>query len=367
MKKRPQQLSISLASSTVEESTWQWGQTTYRKENLSIGPNYLRIEGRTVSRGQLGPGKLDFEDVIGKGNFSTVLSAQWLKNDNEMVRVAVKELCLTQTSKKRRAMLMQELQTLYMFQSEFLIKLHGAFLQEDTIYMVLEMMDRGSLFDYLQRINGTRMSDSFMASMAYQVLSGLSHLHSNHMIHRDIKPANILLNSSGNVKLCDFGMAALNENSMHTTMVGTTKYLAPERLRALPYGRSSDMWSFGLVLWQCITGEEPWSDVHSLVDLVVTVEETAVKDLIPSCMNSGLEEILVGCLQRYPGTIIEIRQQDSRICFGWFLFSPRLSPTLSPQLYQNKKRNEYLRLRYCNHRGFTRSTKSCQRLTRGNV
>lgn len=280
---------------------------------MSIGSNYLRLNGRTLSRGQLGPEKLDLEveNVLGKGNFSTVRRAKWRKNndnDDDIIPVAVKQLSLTRTSKIRHEMLLKELRTLCMFQSEFLVTLHGAFLQEDTIYMVMEIMDRGSLHDFFQqqqnKNNGLHMimCDSFMASVAFQTLSGLSHLHSNQMIHRDIKPANILLNSLGKVKLCDFGMAALNENSMHTTVVGTTKYLAPERLRALPYGRSSDIWSFGLVLWQCITNQEPWNDVHSHVDLVVTIEETDQKDLIPACLNTGLEEILVGCLQKHPCT-----------------------------------------------------------------
>eukprot|EP00977_Amphora_coffeiformis_P007949 scaffold1793_cov173-Amphora_coffeaeformis.AAC.4 len=309
MKFRPQLVldvtspSSSSSSSDSSSETWQWGQTTYRKDNLSIGQDYLRLEGRTVCRGQLSPEKLEIEDIIGRGNFSTVRRAQWQKDaTSNKTHVAVKQLCLTETSKKRHAMLLKELKTLCILQSEYLVTLHGAFLQEDTIFMVMEMMDGGSLHDFFHHQHGRRISDQFIATMALQVLLGLTHLHSNQMIHRDLKPSNILLNSSGKVKLCDFGMTTLNEDSMHTTVVGTTKFMAPERLRALPYGRSSDVWSFGLVLWQCVTGEEPWSDVNSLVDLLMTMEETEMEDLVPSGLPRGLEELLVGSLQKSPGT-----------------------------------------------------------------
>ena len=289
------------SSSSDDSRTWKWGQTTYRKESFSIGRDFLRLEGRTVSRGQLDPEKLVIEDIIGKGNFSTVRRAQWRNYDGTNTPVAVKELCLTHSSKKRQNMLLQELRTLCLFQSEFLVTLHGAFLQDDTIFMVLEMMDQGSLSDYFQTNRTACMASEFIAAMAIQVLSGLSYLHSNQLIHRDLKPANILLHTSGKVKLCDFGMTTLNENSMHTTVVGTTKFMAPERLRGLPYGRSSDMWSFGLVLWQCVVGEEPWRDVYSMVDLVMTVEETEMIDLIPFGIHPGLHELIFWCLQKDPG------------------------------------------------------------------
>ena len=123
-----------------------------------------------MSRGQLSPERLDIENVIGKGNFSTVRRAQWRINDEKenkdtTIPVAVKQLCLTQTSRKRHTMLLKELRTLCLLESEFLVRLHGAFLQEDTVFMVLEMMDQGSLYDYFCRHVGMRLSDECIAAM----------------------------------------------------------------------------------------------------------------------------------------------------------------------------------------------------------
>ena len=81
--------------------------------------------------------------------------------------------------------------------------------------------------------------------------------------------------------------------------------MAPERLRAKPYGRSSDVWSAGLVLLECLTGECPWKDSNSIVSLVVTVEETSVENLIPTSLSSTkLREFLLGCLNQQPGKIL---------------------------------------------------------------
>lgn len=77
--------------------------------------------------------------------------------------------------------------------------------------------------------------------------------------------------------------------------------MAPERLRARPYGRSSDLWSFGLVLLECVTGDIPWKGCRSIVSLVVTVEETSIEEIIPSSLSSGLKEVLNACLSHHPG------------------------------------------------------------------
>ena len=219
MKFRPQ-LSLDLTSPSSSSTSpnndnhsFRFGQTTYRKDNFSIGQDYLRLDGRTVSRGQLSPDRLDVQHILGRGNFSTVRYAQWNRrscrdgNDGDKENdatiatpVAVKQLCLTQTSPQRHVMLLKELRTLCLLQSEFLVTLHGAFLQEDTIFMVLEMMDQGSLQDYFQRQVGGCMQqhhqqhhhhhhqqrflpDDFIAALSLQVLTGLAHLHDHQVIH----------------------------------------------------------------------------------------------------------------------------------------------------------------------------------------
>jgi serine/threonine protein kinase len=77
--------------------------------------------------------------------------------------------------------------------------------------------------------------------------------------------------------------------------------MSPERLRAKSYGRSSDIWSLGLILLECWTGELPWKDCDSIISLVITVEETETTYLIPQSMiTSNLQDVVLGCLQQAP-------------------------------------------------------------------
>lgn len=329
---------------------------------------------------------------------TNVAIKEWSISESSSVLCAV-------TRRRHRHMLLQELRALcattptQSSSSPALVQLHGAFLTVQpsaVVTVVLEYMDRGSLQAYLEnQHNGTEkasvprtgLCEPLIAAIAYQMLTGLAALHERRLLHRDLKPANVLLHSNGAVKLCDFGLSTtpaaaserqrldkkttagndctsldddpvhyyktndnnhLNEDDdtiLHRTVLGTAQFMAPERLRAQPYGRSSDIWSFGLIVWQCITGQtRPFfhSDgdkqcesggntskttrsrphcCYSMVDLLVTMEEMTVTDLVhshnrrqqratflhyeskgaSSVVSTGLQEILTGCLQVQPG------------------------------------------------------------------
>lgn len=345
-------------STSATNLSFLLNESAFRQEGVSIGRDYLRMEGVTVTRGELLPACLDVQEVIGRGAFSTVRRARWRRrqrrndstrsflldedvdgnqqhnnvcndaddgvvDESACIDVAVKDWSLTDSSHQRRQMLLQELRTLCGITSPALVQLHGAFLhpRTDTVTVVLEYMDRGSLEDFLRKQESSSggLPEDVTAAIVYQILSGLADLHApeRRMLHRDLKPANVLLDHHGNVKLCDFGMATLlGDESLNRTVLGTTKFMAPERLRAKPYGRPSDIWSLGLIVWQCVTGASPWKDVHSMVELLVTIEETTASDLIRSCrrdddddnncnnLSAGLQEILVGCLQVEPGKLL---------------------------------------------------------------
>lgn len=242
-----------MINSEYEERTqigYETGDSTYRHDGFSIGKDYLRLEGRTITRGNLLPNSLSLSEIIGQGAFSQVYKAVRVDCPEQNMFVAVKEFCLLEASVQRRDMLLKELRALCQVKNECLVQLEGAYLFDDKVTMVLEFMDCGSLEDLLKRHNqvGRRLREETIASIAFQMLSGLSYLHQKHVIHRDVKPGNVLMNSKGEVKLCDFGLSSISDQSLQTTMVGTTLYMAPERLRANPYGRSSDLWSFGVVI-----------------------------------------------------------------------------------------------------------------------
>lgn len=289
--------------------------TTFRQDGLSIGQDYLRLEGATFARGQRLLDCLETNELIGRGAFSKVYKGTWtnspaLAQEDHPVpastTVAVKMFPIDSAA-RRNEMLIKELRTLVEIQrslrasTQCLIQLHGAFLQNDCVAMVLEYMDRGSLDDWLKDRTMNLPPDA-MASLAFQTLNGLSALHAVKILHRDLKPANILLDSiHGAVKLADFGLVsnASSASSLNMTVLGTSKFMSPERLRGRAYGRSSDMWSFGLCLLQCLTLEPPWVGVHSLVELLITVEETLPDDMTAGyTIEPGLLEMIHVCLQK---------------------------------------------------------------------
>jgi serine/threonine protein kinase len=280
-----------------EDQSYFMGDSTYRQEGLTIGKDYLRMEGETISRGELHPSKLSLEATIGQGAFNKVQRAVWKCGNEECVNVAVKQYPLLLASQKRD-MLIQELRSLCHLNCETLVKLHGAFLQADTVTVVLDYMDSGSLQQVLER-RGTPFTLSMVAGVAFQLLHGLDHLHQNRILHRDIKTENCLLNTSGQVKLCDFGIASImGDQSLNQTVIGTTLFMAPERLQAKEYGKASDVWSLGLVLCHVISGEKPFRHVTSQVDLLMTLEENDLP--LHNVDDDGLKEILSSCLRLSP-------------------------------------------------------------------
>lgn len=172
-------------------------------------------------------------------------------------------------------------------------------------------MDKGSLVDYLHLEDsggkGSRarplLEPPILAAIAYQMLWGLSFLHFENLLHRDIKPANVLVSSAGCVKLSDFGISSQRDSlhDMNSTVIGTQRFMSPERLRGKSYGSPSDIWSFGLVLLECTLGESPFRDVSSVFDLVITIEEVDLDALIPKhSARNDFREVILSCLQMIP-------------------------------------------------------------------
>lgn len=106
-----------------------------------------------------------------------------------------------------------------------------------------------------------------LGKIAEATLGGLTYLYTkHHIMHRDIKPSNILVNSKGQIKLCDFGVSGELVNSVADTFVGTSTYMAPERIQGHKYTVKSDVWSFGLSIMELAIGKFPFDASEHLSD-----------------------------------------------------------------------------------------------------
>uniref|UniRef100_A0A8C0GJ04 mitogen-activated protein kinase kinase n=1 Tax=Chelonoidis abingdonii TaxID=106734 RepID=A0A8C0GJ04_CHEAB len=136
--------------------------------------------------------------------------------------------------------IMSELEILYKCDSSYIIGFYGAFFVENRISLCTEFMDGGSLDVY------RKIPEHVLGRIAVAVVKGLTYLWSLKILHRDVKPSNMLVNTRGQVKLCDFGVSTQLVNSIAKTYVGTNAYMAPERISGEQYGIHSDVWSLGI-------------------------------------------------------------------------------------------------------------------------
>lgn len=137
--------------------------------------------------------------------------------------------------------------------SEHICRYYGAFMDKSTgtISIAMEFCEGGSLDGIYKEVKklGGRTGEKVLGKVAEGVLNGLTYLHSRKIIHRDIKPSNILLCRDGQVKLCDFGVSGeFGTKGDANTFIGTSYYMAPERITGQSYTITSDVWSLGVTL-----------------------------------------------------------------------------------------------------------------------
>ena len=159
-----------------------------------------------------------------------------------------------------------EIKVLRALNHENIIHLEDDFETSDRIYLVMEMMSGGELFDYVVA-KGT-LSEEEASELIRKICSAVAHMHACNIIHRDLKPENLLLTASGKdaqVKLIDFGLAKVMHEDTARSFLGTKGYLAPEMLQRSNYDKSVDMWSLGVIAFVLLCGCLPFDDDSSRI------------------------------------------------------------------------------------------------------
>ena len=115
----------------------------------------------------------------------------------------------------------------------------------------------------MKKLKKETFDEETLKFIAFQVLSGLKYCHLNKVIHRDLKPENIFVNNNGYIKIGDFGDARMlvNDNEKTNKFCGSYNYFSPERIDEQEYDTKSDIWSFGVILFQLATSEHPFFNV----------------------------------------------------------------------------------------------------------
>ncbi|KAJ6780296.1 hypothetical protein PWT90_07536 [Aphanocladium album] len=179
--------------------------------------------------------------------------------------------------------------------SDHICRYFGAFVDPATatISIAMEFCEGGSLDSIYKEVKrlGGRTGEKVLGKIAEGVLGGLTYLHTRRIIHRDIKPSNILLCRDGSVKLCDFGVSGdFGTKGEANTFIGTSYYMAPERITGQAYTITSDVWSTGVTLLEVAqhrfpfpadgtgTESQPQAGMIDLLTYIVRQQAPKLKD-----------------------------------------------------------------------------------------
>ncbi|KAL4788583.1 kinase-like domain-containing protein [Aspergillus varians] len=221
--------------------------------------------------------------------------------------MAMKEIRL-ELDESKFAQIIMELDILHRCLSPFIIDFYGAFFQEGAVYICVEYMDGGSI----DKIYGEGIPENILRKVALSTVMGLKTLKDDHnIIHRDVKPTNILVNSRGQIKICDFGVSGNLVASIAKTNIGCQSYMAPERIAGGgvqqsgatsvgTYSVQSDIWSLGLSIIECAIGRYPYppetfNNIFSQLHAIVhgdppTLPESEYSDDAHSFVNACLDK-----------------------------------------------------------------------------
>jgi len=195
------------------------------------------------------PFRLEFKRMIAEGGFAQVWLAQNHKGRRYAVKVSDRHHSFTEI-KANEALTHRNI-----------ARYHYWYSFETKIYLVFDFVDGPTLLDILQERDFHPLEEHLVKEILEQLLSALQHCHKNGIFHRDLKLENIMMTNSGKIKLLDFGLAAIgDQSSLFSEWVGSPDYAAPELFERIPYsGSRADIFSLGVVLFALATGVLPFS------------------------------------------------------------------------------------------------------------
>ncbi|XP_070842890.1 ephrin type-A receptor 7 isoform X4 [Chaetodon trifascialis] len=243
---------------------------------------------------------IKIERVIGAGEFGEVCSGRLKLPGKRDVSVAIKTLKVGYTEKQRRDFLC-EASIMGQFDHPNVVHLEGVVTRGKPVMIVIEYMENGSLDAFLRKHDG-QFTVIQLVGMLRGIAAGMRYLSDMGYVHRDLAARNILVNSNLVCKVSDFGLSRVIDDdpeAVYTTTGGKipVRWTAPEAIQYRKFTSASDVWSYGIVMWEVMSyGERPYWDMSNQ-DVIKAIEE-GYRLPAPMDCPPGLHQLMLDCWQK---------------------------------------------------------------------
>ncbi|XP_047330384.1 serine/threonine-protein kinase STY46-like [Impatiens glandulifera] len=271
--------------------------------------NHLTIPNDGKDVWEIDPRLLKFEGKVASGSYGDLYKGTYCSQE-----VAIKVLNPDRVNTDLFKEFAQEVFIMRKVRHKNVVQFIGACTKPPSLCIITEFMSGGSLYDHLHKHKASFKLPSLLR-VALDISKGMNYLHQNNIIHRDLKAANLLMDENDVVKVADFGVARVQAQSgVMTAETGTYRWMAPEVIEHKPYDHKADVFSFGIVLWELLTGKLPYEYLTPL-QAAVGVVQKGLRPTIPKNTNPRIVELQERCWQQDPSSrpdfneIIDILQQ----------------------------------------------------------
>lgn len=277
--------------------------------------------------------RYDIQKCIGEGSFGRAFLCKDLDTDELVV---VKQIHLGSQSPDLQEASLREASLLKMLDHPNIISFKDSFIDNDFLYIVMEYASGGDLNSKINERKGQHFSEQQILTWFSQLCLALQVIHQHKILHRDIKSQNVFIDSKGNCKLGDFGIAKCLDTTgqFAQTVVGSPFYLSPEICQGIPYNSKTDIWSLGCVLYEMCTLTQAFSSncIGGIVMKILRAEQPP----IPGFYSEDLQNMVDLMLQKNAGRRPSVSQILGSAFLKPFLPVSHVTQVAVPKVSEDK-------------------------------
>uniref|UniRef100_A0A2K5EYQ8 Ribosomal protein S6 kinase n=2 Tax=Aotus nancymaae TaxID=37293 RepID=A0A2K5EYQ8_AOTNA len=280
------------------------------------------------------PSQFELLKVLGQGSYGKVFRVRKVKDAGQLYAMKVLKKATLKVRDRVRSKMERDI--LAEVNHPFIVKLHYAFQTEGKLYLILDFLRGGDLFTRLSK--EVMFTEEDVKFYLAELALALDHLHSLGIIYRDLKPENILLDEEGHIKITDFGLSkeAIDHDKRAYSFCGTIEYMAPEVVNRRGHTQSADWWSFGVLMFEMLTGSLPFQGKDRKETMALILK---AKLGMPQFLSGEAQSLLRALFKRNPCNrlgagidgVEEIKRHPFFVTIDWNkLYRKEIKPPFKP-------------------------------------